>query len=123
MADGALFVGWGNVVRGREHRALEVFQEALEYYGDLQKKKDIESFEVVLLEQHGGDLNGFVLIRGDEDRLSRLRTDQEFQRRILRAQLAVDNVGVVGGLIGDGINRAMGDFVAEIAKLKEPVAV
>jgi hypothetical protein len=123
MADGALFVGWGNVVRGREHRGLEVFQEALQYYAELQKNKEIESFEVVLLEQHGGDLNGFILIRGETDRLARLRNDQEFQRRILRAQLAVDNVGVVAGLIGDGINRAMGDYVAELAKLKEPVAV
>jgi len=123
MSDGALFVGWGNPVRGREHRSLEVFQEALQYYGELKKKNQIESFEVVLLEQHGGDLSGFVLIRGDQDRLAGLRTDQEFQRMVLRAQLVVDNVGVVGGLIGDGITRAMGDYVAELAKLKEPVAV
>jgi hypothetical protein len=123
MADAALFVGWGNVVRGREQRGLEVFNEALQYYADLQRKKDIESFEVVLLEQHGGDLNGFILIRGDEDRLAKLRTDQEFQRRILRAQLIVDNIGVVAGLIGNGVTRAMGDYMAELEKLKGAVAV
>jgi hypothetical protein len=123
MADAALFVGWGNVVRGREQRGLEVFNEALQYYADLQRTKEIESFEVVLLEQHGGDLNGFVLIRGDEDRLAKLRNDQEFQRRILRAQLIVDNIGVVGGLIGNSINRTMADYMAELEKLKGAVAV
>jgi hypothetical protein len=89
----------------------------------LQRKKEIESFEVVLLEQHGGDLNGFILIRGDEDRLAKLRNDQEFQRRILRAQLIVDNIGVVGGLIGNSINRTMADYMAELEKLKGAVAV
>jgi hypothetical protein len=123
MADAALFVGWGNVVRGREQRALEVFNEALQYYADLQRTKDIESFEVVLLEQHGGDLNGFVIIRGEEDRLARLRTDQDFQRRIIRAQLIVDNVGVVAGLIGNSITRGMADYMAEVEKLKGAVAV
>ena len=123
MADAALFVGWGAVVRGREQRALEVFNEALQYYADLQRKKEIESFEVVLLEQHGGDLNGFVLIRGEEDRLAKLRTDQEFQRRIIRAQLMVDDVGVVAGLIGNGITRGMADYMAEVEKLKATVAV
>ena len=123
MADGALFVGWGNVVRGREHRAIDVFNESLQYYAELQQRKEIESFEVVILEQHGGDLNGFVLLRGDQERLGRLRTDQEFQRRIIRAQLIVDNVGVVGGLIGNGITRGMTDYMAEIEKIKGAVAV
>src|SRR5260370_17431854 len=62
MADAGLFIGWGPVVRGREQRALEVFNQAMQYYSELQQKKEIESFEVTLLEQHGGDLPGFILI-------------------------------------------------------------
>ncbi len=123
MADAALFVGWGAVVRGREQRALEVFNESIQYYADLQRKKDIESYEVVLLEQHGGDLNGFVLIRGDQERMAKLRNDQEFQRRTIRAQFIVDNIGVVGALIGNGVNQAMADYVAELEKVKGAVTV
>lgn len=37
MAGEALFIGWGAVVRGREKRALQVFQESMEYYGKLQQ--------------------------------------------------------------------------------------
>jgi hypothetical protein len=117
MADAGLFIGWGPVVRGREKRALEVFNESLQYYAGLQEKKEIESFEVVLLEQHGGELGGFILIRGEVDRLARLRNDQEFQRRQIRAALIVDNLGVVGALIGGGLTRGMGDYQQEIEKL------
>jgi hypothetical protein len=117
MADAGLFIGWGPVVRGREKRALEVFNDSIQYYAALQQKKEIESFEVVLLEQHGGDLAGFVLIRGEADRLARLRIDQEFQRRTIRAELIVDKIGVVGALIGGGLTRGMGDYQQEIEKL------
>ena len=66
MADAGLFIGWGEVVRGREERAVEVFGETVEYYGRLQADGRIESFEPCLLEPHGGDLAGFILIRGSE---------------------------------------------------------
>ena len=36
MADAGLFIGWGAPVRGREAKGLEVFTEALAYYGRLQ---------------------------------------------------------------------------------------
>lgn len=123
MADAGLFIGWGPVVRGREQRALEVFNEAMQYYAALQQKKEIESFEVTLLEQHGGDLAGFIMIRGETERLARLRTDQEFQRRLIRAQLCIDKIGVVGALIGSGVTKLMGDYQEELAQLKSTVAV
>ena len=37
MADAALFVGWGNAVRGCEPAALKVFGDAAEFYGGLQQ--------------------------------------------------------------------------------------
>ncbi len=67
MAMGALFIGWGQAVHGREQKALEVFQEALRYSGRLQQDGEIQSFEPVALEPHGGDLAGFLLINGDPD--------------------------------------------------------
>ena len=67
MAMGALFIGWGQAVHGREQKALEVFQEALRYSGRLQQDGEIQSFEPVALEPHGGDLAGFLLINSDPD--------------------------------------------------------
>ena len=38
MAKGTLFVGWGEGIPGREQKALQVFNETLEYYGQLQQR-------------------------------------------------------------------------------------
>ena len=116
MADAALFIGWGQVVRGREKRAVQVFNESVEYWSGLQGEK-IEDFEVVLLTPHGGDLQGFALLRGSEDQIRALRMDEEFQRRVTRADMIVESQGVVDAAIGDGIARAMGQYQSEIDDL------
>lgn len=74
MAGDALFLGWGPVVRGRELKALEVFQETLTYYGSLQQEGRIDSFEPVLIAPHGGDLAGFILLRGSRGSLDEVRS-------------------------------------------------
>src|SRR5258708_8115640 len=80
MATGALVIGFGPAVRGREQKALQVFNEAIQYYTQLQQQGVIESFEPVALEPHGGDLAGFLLIRADREKLNALRTNEEFLR-------------------------------------------
>ena len=63
MADSGLFIGFGAPVRGRERQAIKVFNEAFEYYSRLQQDGEIDSFEPVLLQPHGGELDGFFLLR------------------------------------------------------------
>jgi hypothetical protein len=114
MADAGLFIGWGQVVRGRERRAVEVFNEVVAYWGGLQEAGRIESVEVVFLEPHGGDLAGYALLRGTEEGLGELRREEEFQRHIARADLIVERQGVVGAALGDGIGRQMAIYQEEI---------
>lgn len=117
MADAGLFIGWGAPVRGREAKGLEVFNEALAYYGRLQQEGAIESFEPVLLEPHGGDLEGFVLLRGDEGRLAQLRVDDEFVRLSTRAGLIIEGLGVVGAALGDGLQDSIATYQQAISEL------
>jgi hypothetical protein len=118
MAMGALFIGWGAAVRGRETRALQVFQEALAYYGRLQQQGEIQSFEPVALEPHGGDLGGFLLVKGDANKLARLRTSDEFIAINTRAQLVVENFGVAGAFVGDDLQRLFADFEKQATELR-----
>lgn len=112
MAQGALFIGWGpEAVRGREQKALEVFGEATQFYAQLQQRGEIESFEPVILEQHGGDLGGFFLIKGDQDKLNQMRYSDEFIRLINRASVIIDGIGVVTAFVGDEVNRFLGNFL------------
>jgi hypothetical protein len=117
MADAGLFLGWGAPVRGREAKGLEVFGEAIEFYGGLMQQGRIESFEAVLLEPHGGDLDGFFLIRGSAEQITTLRTDESFERLTIRAGFVVENLGVVGAYLGDGLARAMGVYQQSIGDL------
>ena len=84
MAGEALFVGWGQVVRGREQLALQVFQEAVGYYGELQEDGRIERFDAYLLDPHGGDLAGFFLLHGERSALDAIRSTAEFRRLLVR---------------------------------------
>jgi hypothetical protein len=117
MADAGLFIGWGQVVRGREKRALEVFNESVQYWGGLQGDGKIEDFEVVLLTPHGGDLGGFALLRGSADQIGALRRDEEFERRVTRADMIVESQGVVDAVLGEGIGRSMGIYQGEVEAL------
>lgn len=117
MADAALFIGFGSVVRGRENQALQVFQDSLAYYGRLQQAGTIESFEPVILQPHGGDLTGFILLRGERARLQDLTGEDEFQTIVSRALLIVDNLGVVNAAIGSSLAEGIIRSQAAIAQI------
>lgn len=110
MAGDALFLGWGPVVRGREAKALEVFQETIAYYGRLQQEGKIESFEPMLLAVHGGDLGGFIVLRGDRAALDQVRGSEEFRTLVVRASSVVDDVGVIDAYGGEALARQMEIF-------------
>jgi len=117
MANGVLFIGWGPVTPGREKQAVEVFGQVTQYYERLRRDGEITGFQPVFLEPHGGDLNGFILIQGDQNKLSQLRLNPEFLHNITRAQLVVQNVGVVTGFVGEELNRQISDFQAQAHEL------
>jgi hypothetical protein len=117
MADEALFIGWGEVVRGRERKAVEVFNESIQYYGQLQQDGTIERVDAWFLAPHGGDLAGFVLLHGERERLDEIQRSPEFERLQTRAGMIVDGTGVVNAYTGDALARQMGQFEAATADL------
>jgi hypothetical protein len=117
MAKGALFIGWGQTVRGREQKALQVFNESVQYWASLEQNGAIERFETYLLEVHGGDLAGFALLHGDREKLDRLRSDAEFVRHTNRANLIVDNLGIVAAFTGEELTTMLSVYEQEISEL------
>jgi hypothetical protein len=115
MADAGLFIGWGQVARGREDRALAVFNETIELYGQMQSNGRIEDFEVCLLDPHGGELAGFELLRGSEEQIDAVHRSEDFQHMITKASLVVDDLGVIPAALGEGLGRAMAIYQEEIA--------
>ena len=117
MADAVLFVGWGAVIPGRERQSYQVFSEGVAYWQRLQQQGVLESFEVVELEPHGGDLLGFTILRGERAQLEQVRYSDEFLRLNTRAILVVQNYGVVTGFSGAAIQSIFTNFEEEAADL------
>jgi hypothetical protein len=117
MADEALFIGWGEVVRGRERKAVDVFNESIQYYGQLQQDGKIESFDAWFLAPHGGDLAGFILLRAEREQLDEIQRSPDFEHIQTRAGLIVDRVGVVNAYTGEALGRLMGQFQQATADL------
>ena len=117
MAEAGLFVGWGEPVSGREAKGLEVFGEALAYYAKAEQDGRIESHETVLLGPHGGELAGFILVRGSAEQMAALRAEDEFERLNTRATLIVQNLGIVDAALGDGLEAAIGVYQEAVTDL------
>src|SRR5258708_1446098 len=117
MATGALMIGWGPVVPGREQKSLLVFNESIQFYTRLQQQGTIESFEPVALEPHGGDLNGFLILRGDREKLNALRTSEGFLRLNNRAAQIVANLGAITAVIGEELQRLFAGLGTQASEL------
>jgi hypothetical protein len=117
MAEAALFIGWGEAARGREKRALEVFNEAMQYWGRLQKEGKIERFDVAALAPHGGDLGGFCLLRGTAQQIDSVRRDEEFERLISRVRLIGDDIGLADAFVDEKLAQVMAQYQEEIGKV------
>ncbi len=119
MADRVLFIGWGETVRGREERALEVFNEAMGLYGRMQQDGRLEKFDVCLLEPHGGGLAGYIALHGTAEQIAALPEDAEFRRNMVDASLAVDEIGIVRGRINEGVADEIAMYQEAISKVPQ----
>jgi hypothetical protein len=57
------------------------------------------------------------LLRGDQDKLARLRGSEEFERRAVRADLIVENLGIVGAALGDRLVSQMAVYGEQVEEL------
>jgi len=114
MSNDVLFYGWNRPVHGREKEAGALFQEFLQYLGGLQGEGMIDSFETVILSSHGGDLNGYFLIRGDIIKLQELQRTEEFVVFMTKAGLLMDGGGLITGVTGAKVMEWMARWTSLI---------
>jgi hypothetical protein len=107
MAEAGLFIGWNAPVRGREEKAVQVFGEAMAYWASLEEDGKVEGSQAAFLQPHGGDLGGFMLIRGTREQIAAVQQEEEFNRFTTRAGLVVDGFGVVPAFLDEAIGDQM----------------
>jgi hypothetical protein len=107
MSSNVVFFGWNHPIPGREAISGAHFQEYMQYLGGLQQAGTIQSFEAVLLDPHGGDLNGFALIRGEPAKLDALLASDVWVTHLTRAGLHLEGVGMIRGATGELVMERM----------------
>ncbi len=86
---------------GREKLSGQHFEEFVKFLAGLQQTGAIHAFDVVFLDAHGGDFNGFFLIKADTAKLDKLTATTEWITHITRATHHLDHAGVIRGVTGD----------------------
>jgi hypothetical protein len=107
MASNVILFGWNRPIPGREQTSAAHFAEFTQYLGGLQHNGTIQSFDAVFLNAHGGDLNGFFLIRGENAKLDALTATMEWETHIIRAGFHLEGEGVVRGTTGEMVMEQM----------------
>ena len=107
MGTNVLFFAWNRSIPGREKLSATHFQEFVQYLVTLRQNGDIDSFEPVFLDTHGGDLNGFFLIRAEPAKLDALGATLDWQTHITRAAMHLEGSGTVRGVTGDAVMERM----------------
>ena len=110
MADSGILIGWNRSVPGRESVAVTLFEGMISYLRRLHVEGQIASFEPVMLGAHGGILNGFVLIRGNQSKLDVVRNSDEFREMVVQANMALLDVTVLRAHFGEEVTQLMGVY-------------
>jgi hypothetical protein len=118
MADRVLVISWGETVRGREERALEVFNEAVGLMGRMQQDGRIESFDIVMLGPNGS-VGGYFEAHGSAEQIAALKEDEEFQRNTIDASLIVENLRHMDGYTNEAVATQMAMYQEAIAKVPQ----
>ena len=119
MADRMLFIGWGEPVRGREERGMEVFNEAIGIAGRAQQEGRIEKFEVRLLGANGGGLDGYMEVHGSAEQIAAFKEDEEFQRNTMDAAQIVQGLRHIDGVVNEGVADVIAMYQESIGKVPQ----
>ncbi|MDX1415424.1 MAG: hypothetical protein R3293_14605 [Candidatus Promineifilaceae bacterium] len=114
MGNRVIFYGWNRSIPGREQVSAAHFQEYIGYLNGLQESGAIDSWEVIFLAPHGGDLNGFFLIRGNQEQLSALQASEEYLTHVTRGSLHLEGSGAIRGSTGEAVMEEFGRWMANI---------
>lgn len=103
--DIALVTTWGQSVRGREAKSLEVFMDALTFWGKQAADGKCLQPEAFYADDES---NGMLIVKGKSDGLREIQESDEYQKLIAKAQLIVDDLKIHTYTTGDEeIQRGM----------------
>jgi hypothetical protein len=116
VADAALLIGWGEVVRGREKNALSTYNQVMEYWNGLKNDGRIQNFDVAVLGPHAR-MGGFILARGTEQQIDSARRSKEFRQIMARTRLFVEDLVIVDAYVDESLGQLLQEYQEEVDRL------
>lgn len=108
MATACLFIGWNRPYPGQHKEAFQFLMgEGRETLKKWQKEGWFESARPFGITPHGGDLNGFILVEGNREKLDELRRTDAFEAFSMKMTRMFDRYGVVPGVTEQGMEAVM----------------
>ena len=99
--DSVLFISYRRPKVGRELAALELIAALAALLEKHQAAGVVHSVEAVSLTPVGGELGGFLMVRGGEAAIEELRLSEELTELMLRGNLFLDDFSVIDGVAGE----------------------
>ena len=120
MANAALYIQWGQAVRGRETKALEVFSRAMELDETLKKQGKIAEHRTYISETGNlGRNGGFVILEGEVAQLRAVVDSEEWKSLLAQAYEVVEGLEVLHLATGDEVQRT----IARIVQARRQVGI
>jgi hypothetical protein len=120
MSNAALYIKWGQPVRGRESKSIEIFMHALEYYGSLEKQKKITAQRVYVAETGDlGQLGGFIVLEGDVAQLRAVVDSEEYKNLLMQAHQVVEHLQTIHLASGEEVQK----IVARVANARRQMGI
>jgi hypothetical protein len=108
MATACLFIGWNRPYPGQNKEAFAyLVKEGSARLEAWKREGFFESSEMFGLTAHGGDLNGFVILKGERAKLDELRRTDAFEKFSMTMGSMFDRYGVVPGVTEEGMKKVM----------------
>ena len=107
MADSGMMIGWDRVTPGDNIAAVALWSEMLVYFKRMHAEGLVEKFEPVLLGAYGGNLNGFILIRGEQKHLDKIRNSDGFLALVVKANKTLTGFRVLRAHYGEEVHKIL----------------
>lgn len=116
--DAVLLLGYDRPIPGREENASNLIDELFAFLEQQKSTKNLDTYDAISLNVYGGDLNGFVLIRGKRGKLDELRACDEFDELMVKAHMLMTGVRVITGVHGELVRGRRMERIRTLASTK-----
>jgi hypothetical protein len=117
MADYGVAVTWGETKPGQEHKALELWADAITQNDKAVADSRIDRWDAVAFEPSGHPPAGAVRIYGTREQIEDWIQSPDFRETVLRGEMLLNSFGFRRFTTGDALAQDFAEFAQVLGSL------